>query len=66
MRSTSCRRRNSGILKVIAALITLFLQRRDERRAAKSEIRTPGDARDVSQGSTKSVDKEMQEEKEVP
>lgn len=51
---------------IIAAFITLFLQRRDERRAAKGEIRTPGDVRDVSQGSTKSIDKEMRVEKEVP
>lgn len=51
---------------IIAALITLYFQRRDERRAAKGEIRTPGDVRDVGQGSTKSIDKEMQAEKEVP
>ena len=54
------------MLKVITALITLYLQRRDERRAAKDEIRTPGDVRDVSQGCTKSIEKEMQAEKEAP
>ena len=53
------------MLKVIAALTTLYLQRRDERRAAKGEIRTPGDVRDVSQESTRNIDKEMQEKKEV-
>jgi hypothetical protein len=54
------------MLKVIAAFITLFLQRRDEKRAANGEIRTPGDVRDVSQEGTKSIDKEMREKKEVP
>ena len=54
------------MIKVIAALITLYLQRRDERRVAKGEIRTPGDVRDVSQGSTKSIGKEIQVEKEAP
>ena len=54
------------MLKVIAALITLFLQRRDERRVAEGEVRTPGDIRDLSQGSSKSIDKAMQAKKEVP
>ena len=54
------------MIKVIAAFITLYLQRRDERHAAKGEIRTPGDVRDVNQGSTESMEKEIQAEKEAP
>ncbi|KAF8259265.1 MFS general substrate transporter [Lactarius quietus] len=54
-----------NFLMIIAALITLSLQRRDQRRAATSETATPGDVRDESDGCTKSIDKERREEKEV-
>ena len=53
------------MLKVIAALITLAFQRRDERRAAMSEIRTSSDIKDAGHvgESIKSVDTEKRAEK---
>ena len=59
---------DASVVKVIAALITLSFQRRDQRRAARSEIRTPSDIRDDGHvgESIKSIDTEKRTEKGVP
>ena len=53
--------------KVVAALTTLYFQRRDQRRAAKDEIRTPGDITDYDgYESKKSIDTKARAEERVP
>lgn len=54
------------MLTVVAAFSTLYFQRRDQRRAAKTEIRTPGDITDYEgHESTKSIDTKKRTEKGV-
>jgi len=55
------------MLKVIAALTTLSFQRRDQRGAAMSEIRTPGGVTDNDgHESIKSIDTKRRAEEGVP
>lgn len=54
------------MLKVVAAFSMLYFQRRDQRRAAKSEIRNPGDITDYDgHESTKSIDTKKRTEEGV-
>ena len=59
---------DASVLKVVAALITLSFQRRDQRRAAMSESRTPSDIRgsDHANESIKNIEMEKQAEKVDP
>jgi len=54
----------TSMLKVIAALTTLSFQRRDQRRAVMSEIRTPGDITDGHDERKKSIDTKRQADSE--
>ncbi|KAH9014762.1 MFS general substrate transporter [Lactarius pseudohatsudake] len=51
---------------IIAALTTLSFQRRDQRRAAISETRTPGDVTDDGHESIKSIGTKRRAEEGVP
>ena len=54
-------------VKVVAAFITLYFQRRDQQRAVMSEIRTPGDVMDYDgHESKKGVDTKGRAEERVP